>query len=89
LRAESFSCILDISKLQFVIKKKILKNFSCIFFLLHFLVVKTPDLDPDSLEMSDPERIKLIRIHSSDCNTFKSGNLVQLLVDNDNVEFIK
>ncbi len=53
LRAQSFSCSLDvlyeglgISKLQFLI------NFSCIFFLLHFLVIKTlyPDLE---LEMLD------------------------------------
>jgi hypothetical protein len=53
LRAKGFSCSLDISKLQLLIKKNILKNFCCIFFL-KFLVIKTLDPDQDSLEMPDP-----------------------------------
>ncbi len=59
MRAQGFSCSLDvlnkglgISELQFLIKKA-LQNFQLYFFLLHFLVIKTLDLDPDSLEMLD------------------------------------
>ncbi len=60
LRAEGFYCILDvlygavwISKLQFLIKKDI---FSCCYFF-QFLVIKTldEDLDPDSLDLLDPD----------------------------------
>ncbi len=57
MRAEGFSCSLDvvygglgISKLPFLIKKE--KKISDVFFL-QFLVIKT--LDPDSLEMLDPD----------------------------------
>jgi hypothetical protein len=53
LRAEGFSCSLDISKLQLLINKN-LKNFCCIFFFFQFLVMKTLDPDQDSLEMRDP-----------------------------------
>ncbi len=61
LRAEGFSCSLDvfyeglgISKLQFL-KKKSNNKFSAVFF--QFLVIKTLDLDPDldSLEMLGPD----------------------------------
>ncbi len=51
LGAEGFSCSLDISKLQFLIKKRS-KNFQ-LYFFLQFLVIKT--LDPDSLEMLDQD----------------------------------
>jgi hypothetical protein len=58
---EGFSCSLDvlyegleISKLQFLIKEKYLKNLLAVFFL-QFLVIKTLDPDPDSLEMLDPD----------------------------------
>jgi hypothetical protein len=63
LIAEGFFCSLGvfygglrISKLQFLIKKRYKKLFSCIFFLL-FLVIKTQDPYPDmdSLEMVDPD----------------------------------
>jgi hypothetical protein len=43
LRAEGFCCSLDISKMEFLIKKDILKNQ--LYFLLPFLGIKT--LDPD------------------------------------------
>ncbi len=85
LRAESFSCSLDvlyeilgISKLQFF-QKDIEKNFSCIF--IQFLVIKTPD--PDSEPNADPEpdadpdsvkcwiRIRIrIRIHNTGTGTY-------------------
>ncbi len=56
LRAEGFSCSVDISKLQFRSKKRyIKKNISVVF--VQFLVIKTlSGLDPDpySLEMLDP-----------------------------------
>jgi hypothetical protein len=54
LRAEGFSCSLDISKLQFLNKKRY-KKILAVFFL-QFLVFKTLDPDPDSLKMlySDP-----------------------------------
>jgi hypothetical protein len=42
---------LDISKLQFVIYK----FFICIF-VLQFVVIKTLDPDPDSLELLDPDQ---------------------------------
>jgi hypothetical protein len=55
MRAEGFPCSVDvlygglgISKLQFLIKKELLKKFQ-----LQCLVMKTPD--PDSLEMLDPD----------------------------------
>ncbi len=58
MRAEGFFCSLDvpygglgISKLQFFILKKYIKNFRCIFF--KFLVIKTQDPEPDLLEMID------------------------------------
>jgi hypothetical protein len=48
------------SKLQFLIKKDILKIFSCTYFF-QFLVIKTPvDPDPDSLEMLDRTRISIL-----------------------------
>jgi hypothetical protein len=59
LRAESFSCSLDvlygglgIRKLQFLIRKK--NNLSAVFLFL-FLAIKTLDSEPDSLEMLDPD----------------------------------
>ncbi len=48
IEGEGFSCSLDIGKLQFLIKKKII--FSC---NLQILVIET--LDPDSLKMLDPD----------------------------------
>ncbi len=53
LRAEDLPvlCSLDISKLPFLITKDSKKNFR---FFLQFLVIKTLDPDPDSLEMLDP-----------------------------------
>ncbi len=64
MRAKGFSCKLDISKLQILIKKY-KKIISCIFFLqLLFIKTLDPDwirngsgLDPDldSLEMVDPD----------------------------------
>jgi hypothetical protein len=71
LRAEGFSCSLNvlygslgISKLQFLIKKRYIKNFK-LYFFLQFLVIKTLDPDPylnpnpcsypDSLEMLDSD----------------------------------
>jgi hypothetical protein len=56
LRAEGFFYNLDIpvlygglgiGKLQFLIKKKIKKNFSAVIFFLQFLVIKALDPDPD------------------------------------------
>ncbi len=47
---EGFSC--SFCKLQFLIKKKILKNFLQYFF--YNFVIKTLDPDPDLLEMLDP-----------------------------------
>jgi hypothetical protein len=63
LRAEGFSCTLDvyygglgISKLQFLTKKKKKKKKNYQLYFLQFLVFKTldPYPDPDSLEMLDP-----------------------------------
>ncbi len=45
LKAECFSCSLDKSKLQFLIKKD--KKNPAVFFYFQFLVIKTLDLDPD------------------------------------------
>jgi hypothetical protein len=59
-RAENFSCSLDISNLQFLLKKKILKNQH--IFFLQSLVIKT--LDPDWIRIRIRIRIQ-IRIHSS------------------------
>ncbi len=62
-RDEGFFCSLkvlyggpEISKLQFLIKKKYLEIFICIFFF-NFLVIKTldPYPDPYSLEMLYPD----------------------------------
>ncbi len=57
MRAEGFSCSLDvlygglgIIKLQFLIKKELLKKFE-----LQCLVMKTLDPDQESLEMLDPD----------------------------------
>jgi hypothetical protein len=59
LRAEGFSCSLDIGKLQFFIQKGNKKNFNCIFFFFSFWSSKPLDPDPypgpNSLEMLDPE----------------------------------
>jgi hypothetical protein len=69
LRAEGFSCSLDVlygglgsregfCKLQFLIKKRFKQFFCCIFFL-QFFCHQNPesglDLDPDSLEILDPD----------------------------------
>jgi hypothetical protein len=50
--AEGLPCNLDISKLQFLIKKRF-KTFSAILFFFSFWSSKT--LDPDSLEMLDSD----------------------------------
>jgi hypothetical protein len=64
LRTENFFCSLNvlygglgIIKLQFLIKKDMIKNSKCIF---KFFVIKTLNPDPDSLEMLDldPDSIK-------------------------------
>jgi hypothetical protein len=49
LRAECFSCSLDIGKFAIFDQKKIKKKFSAVFF--QFLVNKTLDPNPDSLEI--------------------------------------
>jgi hypothetical protein len=64
LSAKGFSCLLDISKLQFLIKKDF-KKFSAVFFLSKVFGHQHPEsgLDPypypypnpDSLEMLDPD----------------------------------
>jgi hypothetical protein len=75
LRAEGFSCSLDVLygglgistvNCNFDLKKK--ENISAVFF--QFLVIETLDQypDPDSLEMLDPVRI---RIHNT---ALKSGD---------------
>jgi hypothetical protein len=51
--AEAFSCSLDISKLLFLINID-KTNFQLYFFLM-YLVNKTMNPDPDSLEMLDPD----------------------------------
>ncbi len=67
MRAEGFSCSLDglyqglgVSKLQFLIEKKI----SAVFFFLRFLFTKIldPDPYPDSLEMMDPASDPLVDV---------------------------
>ncbi len=62
LMAEGFSCSLDvlygglgIYKLQFWIEKEEKKISIVRYFFLPFLVMKTLDPDPDSLEMLDPD----------------------------------
>jgi hypothetical protein len=47
--------------LPFLIKKRRKKLFSCYFF--QFLVIKTLEPDPDSLERQDPNRIHNAGIH--------------------------
>ncbi len=53
--AEGFSCSLNIIKLQFLIFKKILKNFCCFFSSVFGHQNLDPDPYPDSLEMLDPD----------------------------------
>jgi hypothetical protein len=65
LRAEGFSCSLDVfnggqgkSKKKILISKKDIKNFNCIFFCKYFghqSPASGLDPDPDSLEMLDPQ----------------------------------
>jgi hypothetical protein len=62
LWTEGFSCSLDvlygglgISKLQFLMKKERKKIFSCIFFFILVIETLDPYLDPNSLEMLDPD----------------------------------
>ena len=59
--AEVFSCSLNIRKLQSLIKKKI----SHLFFS-SVLVIKT--LDPDSLEMLDPDPFPEMSDSNTDCS---------------------
>ncbi len=56
LKAEGFSCSLDTSKLQLLIKKKKKKIVCCIFSSVfgHQNPGSGLDPDPDSLEMPDP-----------------------------------
>ncbi len=43
-------------KLMAIFDQKIkYKKFSAVFFFLQFLVFKSPDPEPDSLEMLDPD----------------------------------
>ncbi len=70
MRAEGFSCVLDdlyrglgISKLHFLIKKKV---FSCNIFLTFLLFQNLRyELDPDSLEILDPTLDELQIRHRS------------------------
>jgi hypothetical protein len=56
-RAEGFSCCLDISKLEFFIKKDLIK-FSAVFFSSVFSHQNPGSgLDPDSVEMLDPDSV--------------------------------
>ncbi len=68
LRAEGFSCVLNVlygglGIASFDQKKK-KKIFRCIFFLT-FFVIKTLDPDPDSLEMLDPDSVNTDPQHKS------------------------
>ncbi len=62
LRAKGFSCCLDLSKLQFLIKRDIYEKIQLYFLSSVFDHQKPgsgldPNPDPDSLEMLDPDSI--------------------------------